>query len=55
MAPLCECGHRASEHHKFSANLRTWCKQDDGTAGGAFEESWDCGCLMYKPEEQNDG
>lgn len=50
MAPMCECGHKASEHHK-QMGLRTYCKQSGGTAGGAFEESWDCPCPMYRAKE----
>ena len=50
MAPLCVCGHRASEHHK-QMNMRTYCTQIDGTAGGYAEESWDCPCRIYRPRE----
>lgn len=51
MAPKCVCGHKASDHNK-QMNIRTWCGQFDGTAGGAFEESWECPCLMYRPREE---
>lgn len=50
MAPLCECGHRASEHHK-QMNIRTWCTAIDGNEVSAYEESWDCECLMYRAGE----
>lgn len=54
MAPVCVCGHKASEHKK-QMRMRTYCEQYEGTANGYADESWDCGCRMYKPSISGGG
>lgn len=44
MAPLCKCGHKASEHHK-ALNMRTYCEHVDHPHAGELL----CVCLMYRP------
>lgn len=49
MAPLCECGHRASEHYK-QMGLRTSCTQ---LTHPTAEDITDyCPCTMYKAKEK---
>lgn len=45
MAPLCRCGHRASDHNK-QMNMRTWCTADSPEDGAVL-----CPCTIYRPKE----
>ena len=49
MAPMCECGHKASEHRK-QMSMRTWCtKAQDPITGDQSPNV--CECHMYQPQE----
>lgn len=47
MAPVCVCGHKASEHHK-QMNIRTWCQV--GSRKDGLEQQG-CSCLMYREKK----
>jgi len=50
MAPVCVCGHRASEHRK-QLGIRGYCTQRVGVwEDDSVYDEWDCGCTMYRPQ-----
>ena len=49
MAPLCLCGHRASEHYK-QMNIRTYCTQIDAALTDD-DDPRDCECTLYRAKE----
>lgn len=52
MAPVCVCGHKASEHHK-QMNIRTYCLVSEYVnEAGQLPTAQGCSCLMYRPKEQ---